>query len=86
MALCMLATITSLFLWLIGFQAENDKLHYEIQANTVKKTRVLSFLFLAKQILQHDLIKVTMSGIYKTMTRFQIQYNLLTINDLEREV
>lgn len=36
---------------ILGYQAENLKLHYRYQANTVKNRRVLSFQFLALQII-----------------------------------
>ena len=36
---------------ILGYQAENLKLHYRYQANTVKNRRVLSFQYLALQII-----------------------------------
>ncbi len=37
---------------ILGYQAENLKLHYRYQANTVKDRRVLSFQYLALQIIK----------------------------------
>jgi len=51
--LCLIATLATLLLWLIGFAAEQVQLHRRFQANTVKNKRVLSYLSLAKQILLH---------------------------------
>ena len=51
--LCLIATMATLLLWLIGFTAEQKQLHRQFQANTVTSKRVLSYLFLAKQILFH---------------------------------
>lgn len=44
----MLATYITLVL---GYQAEKLKLHYRYQANTVRNRRVLSFQYLALQII-----------------------------------
>lgn len=40
--------------WFIGLMAEKENKHYDYQANTVKKYRVLSLVFLGKQILLHE--------------------------------
>lgn len=50
---CLLATITTLVLIWIGLYAEKMGWHRDFQANTVKTHRVLSFVFLAKQVLRH---------------------------------
>jgi hypothetical protein len=58
-ALCLIAFIATLALWLIGFEGERRQLHHQFQANTTRDRRVLSFLTLAKQILKHYIRKVT---------------------------
>jgi len=51
--LCLIATLATLLLWLLGFAAEHAQLQRQFQANTIKHKRVLSYLFLAKQLLFH---------------------------------
>lgn len=51
--LLLIAALASYILMLIGVAAEKANLHKKFQANTNKK-RVLSFLFLAKQVMRHD--------------------------------
>lgn len=51
--LCLIATLATLLLWMIGFAAEQADIHRRFQANTVKDKRVLSYLSLAKQVLRH---------------------------------
>lgn len=54
LVLSLLATLSSIALWLIGYHAENKGLHLMYQANSVKSRRVLSFLTLAENILRHS--------------------------------
>lgn len=49
--LCLISMIASFLLLLIGFIAEKSKLHYQFQANTIKSRRVLSLIYLGKQII-----------------------------------
>ncbi len=57
--LLLIAAISMLALWLVGYVAEQKKLHYRYQANTIKSHRVLSLIFLGLQIVRDavDLIK-----------------------------
>ena len=52
--LCLVATLATIILWLIGFTMEQQQWHRRFQANSVKHMRVLSYLFLAKQLLFHN--------------------------------
>ena len=49
--LLLLAMLASLIAHLTGLAAENENLHYQFQANTIKTRRVLSFFFLGCQII-----------------------------------
>ena len=51
--LCLIASIAAFFLLAIGILAEKIGIHRKYQVNSTKKKRVLSFLTLAKQIMQH---------------------------------
>lgn len=44
--LLLIGMLATLVIWLIGRLAEEQKLHYQFQANTVKKYRVLSLFYL----------------------------------------
>jgi Transposase DDE domain len=48
----MLAALASLIAWIVGFFAEQKKLHLDFQANTYKHRRVLSFFYLGCQIIR----------------------------------
>lgn len=75
-ALCLIATIAALIQWLIGFTAERQKMHYEFQANTVKSHRVLSFLFLGKQVIMHALERLNIQSLFDAIEIFQAQYRI----------
>jgi hypothetical protein len=57
--LLLLGALANWVLWLVGFLAEHKKLHYQFQANTVRKKRVLSFIFLGLQLIRRDKIIFT---------------------------
>jgi hypothetical protein len=52
--LSLLATLSTIVLWLLGYQAGNKGLHLRYQANSIKSRRVISYLTLAKNILRHS--------------------------------
>ena len=51
--LLLISTLALFMLWLVGLTAESKKLQYAFQANTIRKRRVLSLIFLGKQVLEH---------------------------------
>lgn len=72
--LCLIATLASLLLWLLGFAAEQAQLHRRFQANTVRDKRVLSYLFLAKQILFHCPEQIGQYGGQTLINFFTVHY------------
>lgn len=52
--LSLLATLSTVVLWLAGYEAERRGLHLRYQANSIKSRRVISYLTLAKNILRHS--------------------------------
>ena len=50
----LLATLSTIVLWLIGYHAENQGLHLRYQANSIKSRRVISYLTLAENVLRHS--------------------------------
>lgn len=51
LVLSLLATLSTIVLWLIGYHAENQGLHLRYQANSIKTRRVISYLRLAEKCL-----------------------------------
>ncbi|EEH2194282.1 IS4 family transposase [Salmonella enterica] len=54
LVLSLLATLSTIVLWLIGYHAENQGLHLRYQANSIKTRRVISYLTLAENALRHS--------------------------------
>ena len=52
--LLLIGYLALFLLWVIGLAAEEKKLQYHYQANTIKKYRVLSLVYLGLQIILHD--------------------------------
>ncbi len=50
--LLLIAMLASIVAWIIGWQAEKEKLHYQFQANSIKNRRVLSLFFLGCRIIK----------------------------------
>jgi hypothetical protein len=73
--LMLLAMLAALILWMIGFAAEQKKLHYSFQANTVRDKRVLSFPFLARQLIIQGFKGLNIRKFSKILSLFQIQFN-----------
>lgn len=48
----LVATLASFIAWIVGYAAEQEKLHYDFQANTYRHRRVLSFFYLGCQIIR----------------------------------
>jgi hypothetical protein len=48
----MLASLASLVAWLVGYAAEQKKLHHDFQANSYRHRRVLSFFYLGCQVIR----------------------------------
>ena len=51
----MLAALGSLIAWIVGYAGEQQKLHYDFQANTYRHRRVLSFFYLGCQIIRKNI-------------------------------
>lgn len=61
--LLFIAAVCSFILMLIGAAAEESKLHWSFQANSLKTRRVLSLLTLAKRVMRHCIDKISWSQI-----------------------
>ncbi|MGT8741397.1 IS4 family transposase [Klebsiella oxytoca] len=72
LVLSLLATLSTIVLWLIGYHAENKGLHLRYQANSIKTRRVISYLTLAENILRHSpliLKRAVLSTVLKHLAR-----------------
>ncbi|EAT8923863.1 IS4 family transposase [Salmonella enterica] len=54
LALSLLATLSTIVLWLVGYHAENKGLHLRYQANSVRIWRVITYLTLAENVLRQS--------------------------------
>lgn len=54
LVLSLLATLSTIVMWLAGYHAENKGLHLKYQANSIKSRRVISYLTLAENVLRHS--------------------------------
>lgn len=85
--LMLIAAITTLILWMIGFAAEKYNIHRDFQANTVRTHRVLSWIFLAKQLVIHGFKKLRIRKFHSILSLFQHDYNqMLSTIQCESEV
>lgn len=73
--LILIATIATLILWMIGFAAEKSELQYRFQANTVRSHRVLSLIYLAKQLIINGLKCLKIRKLERIIAMFQLEYN-----------
>jgi len=73
--LILIASITLLILWLIGFAAEKNNIHHDFQANTVRTHRVISYVYLAKQIVVHGFKKFRFRKLHSILRLFKVEYN-----------
>lgn len=72
--LCLIASLASIALWFVGYEAERRNWHTKFQANSIKNRRVLSFLTLAKQVLKHYKRRITLNYIEKSLNYFILNY------------
>lgn len=54
LVLSLLATLSTIVMWLLGWHAEKKGLHLRYQANSIKSRRVISYLTLAENVLRHS--------------------------------
>lgn len=57
--LLLIASITLFLLWLIGYCAKKEKLHYQYQANTTRHRNVLSIIYLGLEVMRREPSKIT---------------------------
>jgi hypothetical protein len=72
LVLSLLATLSTIVLWLLGYYAESKGLHLRYQANSVKSRRVISFLTLAENVLRHSplvLRRISLSDVLIDLTK-----------------
>lgn len=73
--LILIAAIATLILWMIGFTAEKKNIQHDFQANTVRTYRVISYVFLAKQMVVHGFKKLRVRKFHPMFDSFKLDYN-----------
>lgn len=73
--LILIASVTTLILWMIGFAAEKNNIHHDFQANTVRTHRVISWVYLAKQMVVHGFKKLRIRKFQTILSLFTLEYN-----------
>ena len=69
---------------MIGFAAEKKYIHHDFHANTIRTSRVLSFVFLAKQMVIHGFKKLQIRKFQSILSLFQLEYNqMLALMQIE---
>jgi hypothetical protein len=71
--LLLIGAISRFIVWLIGLAAEYKKLHYDFQANTEKRKRVLSLIFLGLQVIRHASEKINYTDILHVLAYRETQ-------------
>lgn len=61
--LLLIAMLASLIAWITGWIAEKNQWHYEFQANSIKKERVLSLFFLGLRVIKKK-IKIPIQSFF----------------------
>lgn len=79
LALSLLATLSSVVLWLMGYHFENKGLHVRYQANSVKSRRVISLLTLAENVLRHSPRIVRRVTLEKILTHLTKNYRSMVL-------
>ncbi len=72
--LLLIATIATFFLWWIGLTAQQQGLHLRFQANSIKHRRVLSLIYLGKEICRNDTYFPNPIVFYETALFFRDSY------------
>ncbi|WP_167816813.1 IS4 family transposase, partial [Enterobacter cloacae] len=65
----MVAAMASLVMWLAGYRAERQCLHWHYQASSIRHRRVLSYLSLAEEVIRHEPGKVRRLNIVNEMKK-----------------
>jgi hypothetical protein len=60
---------------MIGFAAEKQNIHHDFQANTVRTHRVLSWVYLAKQMVVQGFNKLGIRKLKTIFNLFNLEYN-----------
>lgn len=77
--LSLLATLSTVVLWLAGYEAERRGLHLRYQANSIKSRRVISYLTLAKNILRHSPLIFERIVLDKVLKHFAWSYQNMVL-------
>lgn len=77
--LLLIGLIGQYLIWLVGMTVEFKKIHWEFQASSVRKQRVLSFITLTKQIIYHGLNRLTSKDFKDSLHFFYKSYETIIL-------
>jgi len=61
--LVVIAALVNTFAWIFGKDTQNQDAHRQFQANSVKKTNVLSFVFIGLKVFKRNDVKIMLSSL-----------------------
>lgn len=75
--LLLISHIAYCLLIIIGWSAEKNKLHYDFQANSIKYKRIISMVFLGKQMIKQCIEKINIRDILRSAKLMAREINTL---------
>ncbi len=72
--LLLIASLALFLLWLIGYCAKSQGLHFQYQANSVKHRNVLSIIFIGLEVVKrraHNLSRVQLKNAFSYLANFE---------------
>lgn len=79
LVLSLLATLSTVVMWLLGYHAENKGLHLRYQANSIKSRRVISYLTLAENILRHSPLILRQTALSSVLAHLARSYRNMVL-------
>lgn len=73
--LLLIGYLAIFILWLIGLTGEKNKRHFDYQANSIKSHRVISLVFLGRQILKHEPNKIRLQDLRNAVEWGKSEFN-----------
>ena len=71
-ALLLIAALTTLILWLLGLAASDRQWSRHFQANTERRRKVLSTVFLGQELWRNHRFKVTLAELFDALKRLKL--------------
>lgn len=79
LVLSLLASLSTIVLWFLGYHTENKGLHVRYQANSIKSRRVISYLTLAKNVIRHSPLMLRHISLRDELNNFTRAYHNMVL-------